>query len=79
MYVNHALLEQTLQDFIPELLLLPVLIQAWEIKNTRKKGEINESLKAFKQFGFGLAEGMIKASKCRFCWQIKGFIFFPFS
>jgi len=57
---------QTMQDFIPELLPLPILTQAWETENTRKKGEINESLKAFKQFGFGLTEETVKASKCGF-------------
>lgn len=68
-----------MQGFIPKLLLLPVPIQAWEAENTRKKGEINASLKAFKQFGFGLTEEMVKASKCGFHWQIKGFFppYFP--
>lgn len=62
-----------MQDFIPKFLPLPVLIQAWETENTGKKGEINESLKAFKPFGSGLPEEMAKACKRGFYWQIKGF------
>lgn len=65
-----------MQDFIPKLLPLPVLMQARETENTRKKGEIHETLTAFKQFCFGLTEEMVEASKCGFYWQIKVFIFF---
>lgn len=65
-----------MQDFTAKLLPLPVLSQAWETKNTRKKGEINESLKLLKQLSFGLTEEMVKASKCGFYWQIKVFFFF---
>lgn len=65
--------------FFPNSFLsLSVLVQAWETENTRKKGEINESLKAFKQFGFGLTEEMVKGSKCGFYWQMKVFIFSVF-
>lgn len=51
-------------------------MQARETENTRKKGEIHETLTAFKQFCFGLTEEMVEASKCGFYWQIKVFIFF---
>lgn len=64
-----------MQDFVPKLLPLPALIQAQETENTRKQAGINGSLKAFKQFGFGLTEEMVKASKCGFYWQVKVFIF----